>query len=162
MGEAIRKLKTAGHPVTCDLTAPHLTIARSDQHTFAVHPSATACMTCDVTAGRRGLCAAHYDPALAQARCVRALIGEIVRVAFSGQMGRQDGKVYAAWLEILDEIDDGLTQFSLPLEQVRWLARLVARDDLKVSTGMAQWREVVAEYLETIVAGAERDAEQAS
>src|SRR3990167_9180368 len=131
MGEAIRKLKTAGSPVTCDLAAPHLTIARSDQHTFAVHPSATACMTCDLTAGRRGLCAAHYDPALAQARCVRALIGEIVRVAFSGQMGRADGKIYAALLEELDSIDDGQTTLALTLEIVRWLLRLIARDDLK-------------------------------
>ena len=162
MGEAIRKLKTAGHPVTCDLTAPHLTIARSDQHSFAVHPSATACMTCDLTAGRRGLCAAHYDPALAQARCVRALIGEIVRVAFSGQMGRADGKIYAALLEELDSIDDGQTTLALTLEIVRWLLRLIARDDLKVAPGMAQWREVVAEYLETLVADAERDAGQAS
>ena len=90
------------------------------------------------------------------------LIGEVVRAAFSGQMGRHDGKVYAAWLEILDEVDDSITQFSLPLEQVRWLARLIARDDLKVAPGMAQWREVVAEYLEAIVVDAERDAGQAT
>ena len=162
MGEAIRKLKAAGHLVAFDLTAPHLTIARSDQHTFAIHPASVGCETCDLTAGRRGLCDAHYDPALAQARCIRMLIGEVVRAAFSGQMGRHDGKVYAAWLEILDEVDDSITQFSLPLEQVRWLARLIARDDLKVAPGMAQWREVVAEYLEAIVVDAERDAGQAT
>ena len=162
MGEAIRKLKTAGHLVELDLTVPHLTIARSDQHTFAVHPASIGCDTCDLTVGRRGLCDAHYDPTLAQARCIRALIGEVVRAAFTGQMGRQDGRIYAAWLEALDEIDDSVTQFRLPLEQVRWLARLIARDDLKVAPGMAQWREVVAEYLEGLVTESERDAEQAS
>ena len=162
MGEAIRKLKTAGHLVAFDLSVPRLTIARSDQHTFAIHPASVACETCDPPMGRRGLCDAHYNPALVQARCIRMLIGEVVRAAFSGQMGRHDGKVYAAWLEILDEVDDSITQFSLPLEQVRWLARLIARDDLKVAPGMAQWREVVAEHLETLVADAERDAEPAS
>ncbi|MDO8700780.1 MAG: hypothetical protein Q7J56_03930, partial [Deltaproteobacteria bacterium] len=131
-------------------------------HTFAIHPASVGCETCDAALGRRGLCDAHYNPALVQARCIRMLIGEVVRAAFSGQMGRHDGKVYAAWLEALDEIDDTITQFRLPLEQVRWLSRLVARDDIKVAPGLAQWREVVAEHLEALVADAERDAGQAS
>lgn len=162
MGEAIRKLKTAGHLVEFDLTVPRLTIARSDQHTFAIHPASVGCETCDLTLGRRGLCDAHYNPQLVQARCVRVLIGEVVRAAFSGQMGRGDGKIYAAWLEALDDIDDNMTQFSLPLEQIRWLSRLVARDDIKVAPGLAQWREGMADHLEALITDAERDAGQVS
>lgn len=160
MGEALRKLRTAGQLVQFDVNLPHMTIARSDQHAFAVHPGSAGCTACDTSpsAGRRGVCQAHYDPALAQARAVRVLVGEVVRAAFGGQMGRHDGKVYAAWLEALDDIDDGVTEFSLPLEQVRWLSKLAARDDVKLSPGLAQWREALVDYLEDTVAAAERDA----
>ena len=160
MGEALRKLRTASQPVTFDANGPRMTIARSDLHAFSVHPGSAGCSACDVSpgAGRRGICQAHYAPALAQARAVRALAGEVVRAAFAGQMGRHDGKVYAAWLEAFDEIDDGTTAFSLPLEQVRWLLQLVVRDDVKLSPGLAQWREAVADYLEALVDAAERDA----
>ena len=158
MGEAIRKLRTAGQLVAFDLDAPRLTIAASDRHAFAVHPGSAGCVACDPAAGRHGICAAHYAPALAQARCVRALIGEVVRAAFGGQMGRSDGKIYAAWLEALDEIDEGTTTFDLPLEQVRWLARLIVRDDVKLAPGLAQWREAVVTYLDEIVAVGEEMA----
>ena len=161
MGEAIRKLRTAGQLVTFDLDAPRLTIAASDRHAFAVHPGSAGCEACDPAAGRRGICPAHYAPALAQARCVRALIGEVVRAAFGGQMGRHDGKIYAAWLEALDEVDAGTTTFGLPLEQVRWLAQIVVKDDVKLSPGLSQWREAVANYLDEIMLAAKAVNEQA-
>jgi len=158
MGDAIRKLKTAGHLVEFDLTVPHLTIARSDQHTFAIHPASVACETCDPPMGRRGLCDAHYNPALVQARCIRMLIGEVVRAAFSGQMGRADGKIYAALLEELDSIDDGQTTLALTLEIVRWLLKLATKEDIKINPGLCQWREVFVGYLESIVQSAELEA----
>ena len=43
MGEALRKLRTAGREVAVDLNAPDMTIARSDRHAFAIHPDSARC-----------------------------------------------------------------------------------------------------------------------
>ena len=158
MGEALRKLKTAGREVTIDLNAPEMTIARSDLYAFAVHPGSAGCPECRPEDGRRGICAAHYTPGSAKARCVRALVHAVVRGALGSEIGRVDGKIYAAWLEALDAIDDGAMMLTLTLEAVRWLQKHASKDDAKVTLGLVQWREALVDYLDVLVERAEAES----
>ena len=158
MGEALRKLRTAGREVQVDLNAPALTIARSDRHAFAIHPDSARCEACDPEKGPRGICEEHYQPTLAKARCVRMLIHTVVRGACGEQLGRADGKVYAAVLEALDAVDDGDTTLTLTLDAVRWLSKQAGKEEAKIAAGLAQWREAWSDYLEAIIRIAEQEA----
>lgn len=158
MGEALRKLRTAGREVTVDLNAPDMTIARSDRHAFAIHPDSARCEACDLEKGPRGICEEHYQPELAKPRCVRVLIHALVRGALGNEITRADGKIYAAVLEELDRVDDGNTELLLTLEVVRWLLKLGSRDDAKIAAGLSQWREAMVDFLDSLVKTAELDA----
>ena len=158
MGEALRKLKSAAQPVTFDLDAPLLVIARSDRHAFAVHPDSARCGSCEPEKGARGICEAHYQPALVQARCVRALIGQIANAACRGQMANADQRVYGPWLEVLDQVEDGITTLAVTLEMVRWLKRQTEKEETTISPGLAQWKLALLDYLDDRLTTADLEA----
>ena len=158
MGEALRKLKSAAQPVTFDLDAPHLVIARSDRHAFAVHPASARCATCEPEKGARGICDAHYQASLVQARCLRALIGQVVNAACRGQMTPSDQRIYAPWLEALDQVDDNITTLTVTLEMVRWLKRQAEKEEATITPGLAQWKLALLDFLDDLLKTAELEA----
>lgn len=133
MGIAKRKIELAGTPVSLNLNAPKFTIRGGDR--------------INLLNDEHG----KPDAKNVTARAVRLAILELVGRAFPQGMDRRDGKQWAAWQEILDEID-AKPSVSVPKSLVDWLRKHLDDDDLKVQPGLAQWREALSDYLSAVIA----------
>ena len=114
MGQARLKLLQATAPVTFDFTAAPLYISKAD----------AAQLTAD--------------------KATRIIIIQLVQAAFPQGMDRADGKVWAAWQEILD--DEALTA-EMPYSLVQWLRKHAENETLKLPAMLSQWREALVDYL---------------
>lgn len=130
MGEARRKLLAASQIAKIELDRPEVVISWADRRTLS---------QADIELPRSALVR----------RAVRFAVIQTINAAFPQGMGRRDGKLYAAWLEILDDEEEGLS-YEVPCGQIEWLRTHMENEDLKVPAGIAQWREAVVDYLETI------------
>jgi hypothetical protein len=77
----------------------------------------------------------------------RIVINQAVNAAYPEGLNRREGQLWAGWQEVLSASEP---RFSITHGQVEWLAAILARDELKLPAGMAQWREVLIEYLERL------------
>ena len=78
-------------------------------------------------------------------RAMQLLAQEAVQSCYSAGLERRDGKIWAAWLDALEE---GGEQLTVSRGMVDWLC--AALDKAKLRPGLSQWREALAEYLRTL------------
>jgi hypothetical protein len=123
MGEAKRKLVEAGTVVKFDLAAPKYMIAEAD---------------------RKGFEAMGVDIA-PETHITKLLMPMVVAKSFPQDLDRNNGKIWAAWLEALDESAIP----SVTMGQVLWFRDLITKGDLKLPANYAQVREAMIDYLET-------------
>jgi len=86
---------------------------------------------------------------------VASTLVTVVNSAFPQGVGRDDGKLWAAWQEVLTDKD--VEKAEMPARQVKWLRDLFARDELKVPVQFAQAREAVLDYLDALLKEPEAD-----
>ena len=127
MGQARQKMLEAGKIIKFDFAKPEFHITRADREWLQKNPDGTA------------------SEERVQSRATRFAIGQIVAAAFPQGMDRKDGKTWAAWQEILD--DESTDTMEVNKGMVSWLSGVIAKEDLKVQPAMAQWREVLVDYL---------------
>jgi hypothetical protein len=84
-------------------------------------------------------------PGSATERATRLLLQNIIMAAYPQGMGRHDGKVWGAWLETM-EIDTQSTA-TVTMGMVKWMLKHLVNEELKVPSGMVQWREALIDYL---------------
>jgi hypothetical protein len=125
MGVVQRKLKLAGAPIAFDFGAPSMLLSK---HEYELMEKAD-----------------YKGREVEQA--TRAMIIAAVGAAFPQMKKREDSKIWAAWLEVLN--DDPSTA-EVTRGMVDWLRQVVARDDLPVIPPHAQWREALVDYLDTL------------
>jgi hypothetical protein len=130
----VGKLIEAGKVITFDFDAPSLFIQRGDRLWLRRNPD-----------WRQEKPEESVNDSLVTARAVRMVVGEIVQAAYPQGMSRVDGKIWAAWLEVLD--DDAETKTQLPLAAIQWLQKRAEDDGVKLRPGLVQWREAVVDYL---------------
>ena len=152
-----RELKE-GKALTIDLAAPPLAIAASDRRAFAVSTDAFDCAACEQIQGIIvRVCAAHRQPALVVPRAVRLALREVVAGRYKQEMGRTDRKVWGAWQEILDALDDqdASAKVEVSIRMMKWLYGHL-KDDEKVNVrpGIAQWCEALADYFRGVLEAA--------
>jgi hypothetical protein len=123
MGEAKRKLVEAGAVVVFDLAAPKYMVTDGD---------------------RRGFESMNAEEP-AEIQITRMLMSEVVKRSFPQDLDRQNGKIWAAWLEALDES----TNPDVTMGQVIWFRDLIMKGDLKLPANYSQIREAMIDYLET-------------
>ena len=152
-----RELKE-GKALVIDLAAPPLAVAASDRRAFAVSTDAFDCAGCEQIQGIIiRACVAHRQPALIVPRAVRLALREIVAARFKQEMGRKDRKVWGAWQEVLDSLDDpdAMVKVEVSVRMMKWLYGHL-KDDEKVNVrpGVAQWCEVLADYFRGVLEAA--------
>lgn len=156
MSEAKVRAMRETQLVEIDLNGPVLSMPPTDQRYYSINPYAlNFCDDCEI--GRDGavmvVCAAHRDPKNMTARAVRALLNEVVQVAYSNALGRAEGQLWAVWRVHLDEIDEdpASATFQIPFGHVRWLDKHLADEkSIKVRAGLVQWREATVNYFATV------------
>lgn len=84
----------------------------------------------------------EQKPSLMAARIV---ITQAVNADYGGGMDRRDGQLWAGWQEVLAGTE---SRFSITQGQVKWVSNVLAKEDLKLPPGLAQWREALVSYLE--------------
>src|SRR3990167_11294409 len=80
---------------------------------------------------------------------VSMAIVTVVQAEYPQGLGRQDGRVWAAWQEVLLTEPDGKVEGTR--KQVTWLRAIFAKDDLKVPDGLAQSRGAALDYLDELL-----------
>jgi len=108
---------------------------------------------CDfvMTPGDRELLEANDVPA--RLAIARLLISQAVQAAYPQGLDRREGQLYAGWQESLcADFPAGPENlaFQVTQGQVEWLHGVLARTDLKLPAGYAQWREALIDYLENV------------
>jgi hypothetical protein len=132
MGQARQKLLRAGESVEFDFAAPEFHVLKGDQENLQRRDDGST------------------DGALVAPRACRFTITSVVKAAFPNGMDRQDGKLWAAWLEVMDddarpaEVTRGLVEF---------LHKHAADGSVRVPPSLAQWREALVDYLEALLTG---------
>jgi hypothetical protein len=135
MGQARVKLLKEGETVEFSFGQPEMHVVKGDR-----------LMLARVEAGQNGQAT---DETLIVPRAVRATISAVVQSAFPQGMDRRDGRIWAAWLEVIE--DDAGDQVAVTRGQVEWLKKHLANEDVKVNPALAQWREAVVDYVETLL-----------
>lgn len=132
MGQARLKMLDSGKPVTFDFSAPEFHIVKGDRDWLAK--------------GDDG----QVNDALVVPRAAKFTISSVIKAAFPQGMDRRDGKVWAAWLEVLE--DGPETKIDMAKGQVEWLRKHAADESVRVPPSLAQWREALVDYLEALAA----------
>lgn len=138
MGEARRKLLNAAQIVTFDFSMPGCVVLAPDKGVYR-QLTETGAVTDSLTAW-----------------ATKLAMTAVVNAAHSQGIDRKGGKIWAAWLELMDESADAVR---VPKAQVEWLRDLAAKDDLKIPAAFSQWREALVDYLEAIMAEPQKEAE---
>ena len=126
MGEARRKVMNAAQIVEFDFAKPQCAVLLSDR---AVYEKLE--VTDPITAWATKLC-----------------MTAAVNAAHTQGIDRKSGRIWAAWLELMEE---NATTFKVPKSQIEWLRDLIAKDDLRLPSGFAQWREELVDYLDELM-----------
>jgi len=134
MGEAKLKLMKASKIVTFDFAGPVLHMSKAEIRSFSRG------------AEPEGL----VDETRARQRAVWFTLSQIVGAAYPQGMDRHDGKLWSAWQESWDDDEMEESRVQVTWSQVEWLRKHAAKDELKTQPGLAQWREAVVDYLESI------------
>lgn len=133
MNDAKRRALHADQSVTLDFSAPDLVLTRGDR--LGLVQSGDDDLIKEI-----GIIPEH----LSIARAVRFTLYGVVN-ALQG-FDRRDGRIWTAWVDILDEVDRGHLLVRVSWRDFEWLRRHVANEDLRVPPGIAQWREPIADY----------------
>ena len=129
MGEAQRKLLNSAAIVAVDLGAPTYLITAIDRANLSI--------------GLDG----EKDEALVGANATRFLLVTAVGRTFQEGMARADGRVWAAWQEVLE---DRTQVAEMPRAQLDWMRRLISSDALKLPPALAEWREACVAYFDSL------------
>lgn len=148
MGEAQNRLKKASEVVIVDPDAMGFHLSKVDLHNVAVNPPLSEDEPVP-----------EPSPWKANARIFTTVAKAVAEAAFPRGMGRQDGKIWAAWQEVLDvaydfgeEGDDGSVPSSYEVTRAMadWLYKHVEDDKVLTKPGMAAWREATVAYFERL------------
>lgn len=125
MGEAARrKLFDAARIIKFDFSAPDYTIGHGDAKTFG--------------------------PDGVQAKITRILMVSSVGAKFPNGCTRKDGKLWAAWQEIItsEEEDQVLEDVvEIPKAQFDWMKKIICDEELSIQVSLSQWREALVDYM---------------
>lgn len=80
---------------------------------------------------------------------VSVALVRVVEAKYPQGLAREDGKVWAAWQEVLMDEPEGKVEVTR--KQVTWLRGIFADADLRVPPGLAQAREAVLDYLDELL-----------
>ena len=131
MGVAQKKLKNAGRILMFDFSAPPIRMLKGDRENLSKETDGSV------------------NPRKAIPRAVRWAINTTIQAAFSQGMDRRDGKLWAAWTEVMEEED--VLVVEVTQGQVEWLKKHIENEDLKTNLAVAQWREALNDYLESLL-----------
>ena len=123
MGVAQKKLKNAGRILMFDFSAPPIRMLKGDRENLSKETDGSV------------------NPRKAIPRAVRWAINTTIQAAFSQGMDRRDGKLWAAWTEVMEEED--VLVVEVTQGQVEWLKKHIENEDLKTNLAVAQWREAL-------------------
>ena len=131
MGAAQQKLKDAGKILMFDFSAPAVRMLKGDRENLSKDSDGSV------------------NPQKVVPRAVRWAINTTIQAAFPQGMDRRDGKLWAAWTEAME--DEDVLIIEVTKGQVEWLKKHVGNDDLKTNIAVAQWREALNDYLESLL-----------
>ena len=76
-----------------------------------------------------------------------ALLGGVTIPSNQGSMDRTDGKMWAAWLEIIQQ---EIFKAEVSMEMVTWFRKRCCGEGIKGAPALSQWREVVCVLFEEL------------
>lgn len=122
MGEQRRKLEAANRIIQFDLSSPKYLIVTED----IVNLSKT-----------------YGDPFVGASK---VLINTIIQAKFPQGGPRSDRKIFAMWLEILEETVGPILE--VPQSQLDWLRKIASDENLPLAMNMSQWCEALIDAIE--------------
>jgi hypothetical protein len=95
---------------------------------------------------------------------VRLLLMNLVNAKWPKGLTRTDGKIWAAWEDMLEDQPDGerRTTFETTVAVLAWAQKLVNEDGLAVQPWLAASREAFADYLNGAIADATKATQSAT
>lgn len=145
MGVVARQNKVAAEPVKWDFEGPDYNLTKKDRQALGETRPKSHIFVMLIRA-------------LVQAKWPQKQDG-------TGSMDRTAGKAWAAWQEYVSDLDDREvedlpTVIEITVGDLKWLFNLAKDDELKVAWNLAQWREALVEYTNSLLASLEPRKEE--
>ena len=128
MGGARRKLMSSTQIIKVDLGAPQYNIGPQDRENLAQGPDGA-------------------DESRVVMNATKFVVWQIIQSAFPQGMDRKDGQMWAAWQDVLGE---NTPVAEMPRSQLDWLRKYIGDDNLKIPFTLANWREELVGYFDSL------------
>lgn len=127
MGEARRKLMDASKLVRFDLSSPKMIVGPADKENLKK----------------------LNQPIMVSA--TKVLIVNLVQAKFPQGASREDRRMWAAWIEAMEENDNVDIIIEMPKSQLQWLVNIAKDDNLSLPVGMSQWAEAFIDAADAVL-----------